>query len=133
MPTDVSPPFPQMRDLAGAREWRNKLNPAMVRRALERWLELMAELSNKTGRGRSPITAEKNFVRVLAHYWKKELGASLGNSRGYANREKEFEQKGLFADFVRKAGEIIPEKYRPKSWDHAIRAITASKKTRAKV
>ena len=133
MPTDVSPPFPQMRDLAGAREWRNKLNPAMVRRALERWLELMGELSNKTGRGRSPITAEKNFVRVLAHYWKKELGASLGNSRGYANREKEFEQKGLFADFVRTAAQIIPEKYRPKSWDHAIRAITASKKTRAKV
>jgi hypothetical protein len=121
IPSDVSPPFPQMRDLAGASEWRNKLNPAMVRRALERWLELMDELSDKTGRGRPPITAEKNFVRVLAHYWEKELGAKPINSRRLS------EQSGLFANFIREAAKIIPTAYRPKSWDQAIREVLKKK------
>ena len=128
MPPDGSPPFPQMRKLAGQREWQVKLNPTIVREALRRWLELMDQLSAMVGRGRSPITAEVKFVGALAHYWTEELGATLGNSRSWANRPKEFEQKGLFASFVRKAGEIIPKNYRPTSWDHAIRSIAEKTK-----
>jgi hypothetical protein len=128
MPPDGSPPFPQMRKLTGGGEWRKKLDPALVREALERWVELMGELSGMTGSGRSPIAAEKKFVADLAHYWKEELGATLGNSRSWANKPKEFEQKGLFPNFVRKAAEIIPPGYRPASWDHAIREITERKR-----
>jgi len=132
MPASGSPPFPQMRELVGEPEWR-VLKPSHVRRALTEWIELMDQLSTMAGRGRSPITAETNFVSALAHYWTRELGATLGNSRAWANRPKEFEQKGLFAIFVREAGQIIPKEYRPSSWDHAIRrAIEASEKTRSK-
>ena len=77
----------------------------------------MDELSDKTGRGRSPITAEKNFVRVLAHYWEEELGAKPVNSRHLS------EQSGLFANFIREAAKIIPKAYRPNSWDQAIREV----------
>lgn len=87
----------------------------------------MDELSGMTGTGRPLITAEKKFVADLAHYWKNELGATLENSRSWANQTKEFEQKGSFPRFVRKAAEIIPAKYRPKSFDHAIREITEQK------
>ena len=127
MPPDGSPPFPQMRKLAGSREWDKKLDPAMVREALQRWIQLMDELSGMTGTGRPLITAEKKFVADLPHYWKNELGATLENSRSWANQTKEFEQKGSFPRFVRKAAEIIPAKYRPKSFDHAIREITEQK------
>ena len=125
MPPNGSPPFPQMRELASAGEWEKKLNPATMREALEGWVKLMDELS--AGSGRSPNTAEKNFVGALAHYWEKELGAKPENSRSWANQPREFEQKGLFPDFVRKAAEIIPAEYRPASWDHAIREITKPK------
>jgi hypothetical protein len=121
MPSDARPPFPQMRDLAGASEWRNKLNPPIIRRALERWLELMDELNHKSGRGRSPNTAEKNFVRALAHHWEKELGGKPVNSRHLS------EQSGLFANFIREAAKIIPKGYRPKSWDQAIREVLKRK------
>ena len=83
-----------MRKLAGSREWDKKLDPAMVREALKRWIQLMDELSGMTGTGRPLITAEKKFVADLAHYWKNELGATLENSRSWANQTKEFEQKG---------------------------------------
>ena len=52
MPPDGSPPFPQMRKLADSREWLKKLDPAMVREALQRWIQLMDELSGMTGTGR---------------------------------------------------------------------------------
>ncbi len=127
MPPAASPPFPQMRKFAGGGEWKKKLDPTIVREALERWVELLGELSKMTGSGRSPIAAQKKFVADLAHYWKKELRSKPGNSRSGANQTKEFEQKGLFSKFVRTAAEIIPAEYRPISWDHAIREIIERK------
>ena len=51
MPRDGSPPFPQMRELASASEWRTKLSPAIVREMLGRWVELMNDLNSMTGSG----------------------------------------------------------------------------------
>ena len=107
MPRDGSPPFPQMRELASASEWRTKLNPAIVREMLGRWVELMNDLNSMTGSGRSPLTAETKFVGALAHYWKEELGAKIVNSRTISTTlpktrsSHAYEQGGLFADFVR--------------------------------
>ena len=133
MPRDGSPPFPQMRELASASEWRTKLNPAIVREMLGRWVELMNDLNSMTGSGRSPLTAETKFVGALAHYWKEELGAKIVNSRTISTTlpktrsSHAYEQGGLFADFVRESAKIIPKTYRPSYWDQAIRKVIENK------
>jgi len=115
--------------------WDATLSPAVLlngdirqealRKALRQWLALMQKLHGMTGRGRSPIAAEINFVATLAHYWRYELKAVLGNSRSenYDHAEPR-RQRGIFADFVRLSAEMIPPEYRPTSdWDHAIRCV----------
>jgi hypothetical protein len=118
-----------MRELAGDGEWRTKLSPVIVREVLRRWAELMDQLSSMTGSGRSPLTAETKFVGALAHYWKKELGAKIMNSRAISKSlpklrsSHAYEQGGLFAKFVRESARIIPKTYRPGYWDQAIRNV----------
>jgi hypothetical protein len=140
IPTDVEPPFPQMRELCCSQnrknDWDVRLSPARVRAALEQWVALMEQLHSQAGSGRTPLAAEANFVGELATYWTEELGAQLINSRAFSISPQEwrsshaFEQKGLFADFIREAAKVIPEIYRPGSWDQAIRRIieTVAKK-----
>jgi hypothetical protein len=102
--------------------WEDRLSPAAIRGVLRQWLLLMDQLHEMSGIGRTPVTAETNFVAELASYWNTELKVKPINSRGEAPGEnQEGVQTGLFSDFVRTAGEIIPEDYRPKSWDTPIR------------
>lgn len=103
-------------------EWDARLSPEVIRTALNTWLGLMNDLSQWAGRGKSPITAEIQFVVSLAAYWTDELTAYLSDSRGETAGDKTNRQKGNFADFVRAAAEVIPPTYRPGDrWDHAIR------------
>ena len=141
---DIQPPFAQMRTLYLSSEpaedglgkskdgdepeeiWTAQYSAEVMKSHLTRWLGLMDELFKMSGggtkaAGRSTIDAQINFVGWLADYWKRELGLPLSSSRGVAAEGNTHGQQGLFADFVRKAAEIIPEKQRPPSWDHAIR------------
>ena len=105
--------------------WAAQYSARAVRSALEQWKTLFLELKDLAGNRKPPITAEKNFVKALSSYWKGELGARLGSSRhdnGGPNG-----QQGLFAKFVRKAAEGIPEGFGIPSWDHAIREISEDK------
>jgi hypothetical protein len=101
-----------------------KVGQEALGEALAQWLALTRELHEMTGKGRSPIAAEINFVAALAHYWRHEVKAVMGNSRSknYCSDEP-WRQRGLFADFVRASAELIPPEYRPHSWDRAIRSV----------
>ena len=109
------------------RLWHLRHSPEAVASTLRLWLELMDDLHDRVGKSKMPVTAEVWFVARLAAYWEHELRASIQDSRGgprkrdtnaTANR-----QKGLFADFVRAAAELIPREHRKEviSWDHAIK------------
>jgi hypothetical protein len=141
---DIQPPFAQMRDLflssdpakngfdkspnADEREgiWRAQYSSEVMKSHLTQWLGLTDELFEMSGggkktAGRSTIDAQINFVSWLADYWNRELDLPLLSGRGVATDGDTHGQQGLFADFVRKAAEIIPANQRPPSWDHAIR------------
>ena len=141
---DIQPPFAQMRDLflssdpakngfdkspnADEREgiWRTQYSSEVMKSHLTQWLKLMDELHKRAGGGSSapgpsPIEAEVAFVGWLVSYWHGELGLPLSSGRGTPADRNKHDQQGLFADFVRKAAEIIPPEFRPYAWDHAIR------------
>jgi hypothetical protein len=112
-------------------EWSATYSPAVVKAALDRWLELLDGLYVHAGGGaapgRSPNEAENKFVDLLASYWQSELKLPLSSGRGVQPGSDDHDQQGPFANFVRKAAEIIPEQYRPYSWDRAIRSNTGKK------
>lgn len=139
--SENAPPFEQMRSLycfgdpesdglsvrSGKHEkiWRNQFSPNVVKAALKNWLKLMDQLHKRMGRGRSPSSAQADFVRQLAGYWKEDLKAPLGSSRSV-----DFGQTGLFAEFVFAAAAGIPKKGPGSSrlkWDHVIREISEEK------
>jgi hypothetical protein len=111
--------------------WRTKYSPEVLKDILTQWLQLLDDVHKSAGGGpsapgRSPIDAEINFVSWLAAYWQNELGLPLSSGRGTPADANNHDQQGLFADFVRKAAEIIPiemipKERRPASWEHAIR------------
>jgi hypothetical protein len=106
--------------------WRSKYSAEAMKDALSEWLRLMEELHKRAGGGLSapgpsPKDAEIAFVGWLVSYWHGELGLPLVSGRGKPADDNTHDQQGAFADFVRKAAEIIPEGLRPHSWDHAIR------------
>lgn len=114
--------------------WESTLSPTVilsesadeetVSRSWSCWFDLIKKIHERTGRGRSPIAAEVKFVGELAHYWRHELQAPLGNSRAQDYHSNEpAQQRGLFADFVRMSAEVIPPEYRPRSWERAIRNV----------
>jgi hypothetical protein len=139
--SEKAPPFEQMRSLycfgdpesdglsvrnvKHEKTWRNQFNPNVVKAALEIWLNLLGQLHKRMGRGRSPNSAQADFVRQLAGYWKEDLKAPLGSSRS-----ADYGQTGLFAEFVFAAARGIPEKGARSSrlkWDHVIREISEEK------
>jgi hypothetical protein len=104
--------------------WRAKYTPDVMRDILTQWLGLMDELYKQAGggkAGRSSSEAEINFVSWLAAYWHGELGLPLSSGRGAPPDRNLHDQQGSFAQFVRRAADLVPAKYRPYSWDHAIR------------
>jgi hypothetical protein len=101
--------------------WHAKYSPDALRDILSQWLGLMDELHKQSGGGRTPVAAEIRFVEWLAGYWLNDLGLSLSSGRGTPGDDNSHDQHGTFAEFVRKAAEIIPPSLRPHSWDHAIR------------
>ena len=117
--------------------WRAKYSPDVLGDILTHWLNLLDELHKSAGGGskapgRSPVDAEVVFVSWLAAYW-TDLGLPLSSGRGDPSGASLQDQQGLFAEFVRKAAEIIPvqkipKERRPASWEHAIRE-NLSKKT----
>jgi hypothetical protein len=115
-----------------ARIWREKYSPTILKLVLIEWRRLLVELSKRAGSGpapgRSPIEAEIMFVSMLAAYWSGELRLPVSSGRGAPAPSNDHDQQGLFANFVRICAEIIPEDFRPRSWDHAIR-ITCGEKT----
>jgi hypothetical protein len=150
LPEEEVPPFAQMRSLycygnaesdglddesADDREdvWDTRFGPAAVKTVLALWLNLIEQLQSQTGRGRSPVSAQFGFVRTLAAYWTDTLKAPLGSSRNEANSPKpggrvdQHGQRGLFAQFVYKVAEGIPEELGGKEWDTAIREISEKK------
>jgi hypothetical protein len=132
LPEDESAPFTQMRSLhcygdaesdglSSAQHrledvWQTQLSASAVKMVLERWLSLMEELHQQAGKGRSQVFVQFGFVRALAAFWTDELRSPLGSSHG---------RRGLFAQFVHKAAEGIPQEFaRGSRWDHAIREIS---------
>ena len=118
------------------KRWATTLSPSVllehkfgqpeipIEAALGEWLSLARQLLTITGTGRSPIVAEINFVAALAHYWRYELQAVLANSRSKNHcADEPWQQRGLFADFVRASAEMIPLEYRTSSWERAIRGV----------
>jgi hypothetical protein len=106
--------------------WRAKYSPDVLRDILTQWVALMGELHKRAGGGskspgRTPVDAEIRFIDWLAGYWQNDLGLPLSSGRGTSGDENSHDQQGTFAEFVRKAAEIIPPSLRPHSWDHAIR------------
>jgi hypothetical protein len=141
---DVQPPFAQMRALFLSSDpavnnfdkteaddgpekiWMAQYSSEVMKSHLTQWLRLMDELYKRAGGGSSapgpsPIEAEVAFVGWLVGYWQGELGLPLSSGRGTPPDDNKHDQQGSFADFVRKAAEIIPPEFRPHSWDHAIR------------
>jgi hypothetical protein len=138
------PPFEQMRALycygdpdsdglnADERKnetvWDRQLSPSALVASLGQWLELLGKLHKLAGKGRQPITAQRDFVRELADWWRREvltdMTASIGSSRGVPEqlRETARGERGFFATFVKTASEGIPG--RSLSWDQAIREIS---------
>jgi len=120
--------------------WRAKYSPEVLRTMLTQWLELMADLHQRAGGqssapGPTPIDAETNFVSWLAAYWVDDLELPLSSGRGEPKKKgaNTHGQQGPFADFVKKAAEIIPAKppgSRPHSLDRAIRKIIQAYKTK---
>lgn len=102
--------------------WDAKFSTERFRELLEQWQTLMDELHGLTGVGRTPILAERGFVSALASYWASELECEVANAGQYAY-SPEAKQARNFVSFVHTAAEIIPEEYRPSTWDHAIRAV----------
>ena len=144
---DVSP-FEQMRALYCYRDpdsdgldtderkresmWDRQLSPAALATSLRQWLELLGELYKTAGKGRQPITAQIDFVRELATWWRQEvkadITASLGSSRAdYTTPQPKKSQRGLFAQFIQTAAEGIPGN-EGLSWDRAIRQISEEKR-----
>jgi len=112
--------------------WDQRHSPEAVRATLELWLGLMDGLREYVGNVREPVAAEVNFVSRLAFYWRSELKARIQNTRGKDSRQhsgsRPFEQKGLFADFVRKAAELLPDGFKQVRWVHAITVVLSSKR-----
>jgi len=113
--------------------WTFKLSPSALAESLRQWLELLSELHETAGKGRPPITAQKDFVLELAEWWKREVladeKARLGSSRATHSAPKAplKGQRGRFATFVQTAARGIPGK-RYSNWDHAIREISEKKR-----
>ena len=109
-------------------------NPELLPNALTHWRLLIADLHAATGKGRTPIEAEFNFVDSLLSYWTVELGCSVYSSRSCSTSHTN-QQKGLFPNFVRIAVELIPAAYQPTAaWDYVIRkAIELEKKLTVRV
>jgi hypothetical protein len=116
-------------------QWDERLSVDVLRESLGRWLALVNELREYAGKARSPVAARLSFVRSLASYWTEELKAPLGSSRNETKSVKpggkanQHGQRGLFAQFVHKAAEGIPQEFRrgEENWDHAIREISEKK------
>jgi hypothetical protein len=113
--------------------WNFKFSPTAVRETLTQWLKLLGELNERAGKGRPPITAQKDFVRELADWWRREVladaSASLGSSRAdhVPPKRSVKSQRGLFATFVQTAATGIPgNQYL--NWDQAIREISEEKR-----
>ena len=143
--SDTLPPFNQMRSLFcygdpnsngledGSSEqikqrqeredlWDAKFSAARLGEFLEQWQLLMDELHRRTGEGRTPVMAERQFVSALAMYWTRELACKIAGA-GASSYSVEAKQARAFAKFVRAAAKIIPKEYQPHAWSHAIRAI----------
>jgi hypothetical protein len=105
--------------------WDTRFSAKRLVEHLAQWKSLMDELHRRAGKGRTPITAERVFVSALATYWTRELGCSVAGTYAYSVEAK---QGRDFVLFVEAAAEIIPDQYRPSTWDHAIRAIRSSRK-----
>jgi hypothetical protein len=144
--TDEHPPFAQMRALhcygdPGANgnedgtpeeieewhrredDWDERLSPMLMKKALIAWQGLLADVIGATGTGRTEIAAERGFVSRLAHYWTNELQAPLTAGRGETG--KAVRNSGFFPEFVRTAAEIIPQGFRPHTFETAIEQILA--------
>lgn len=112
--------------------WDRQLSPSALAASLRQWLELLGELYKRAGKGRQPITAQIDFVRELANWWRQEVKAdvtaSLGSSRAdYTTPQPQKSQRGLFAQFIQTAAEGIPGN-EGLSWDRAIRQISEEKR-----
>jgi hypothetical protein len=143
------PPFEQMRSLycfdnsesdgidlsREKREalWDRQLSPSTMKACLALWLRLLDDLHKRAGSRRPPISAQRDFVRELAGYWKSNVKHSLGSSRNEAKSRKpggdfdEHGQRGLFAHFIYAAAKGIPNLGTPTKdlkWDHVIREIS---------
>jgi hypothetical protein len=78
--------------------WTFKLSPSALAESLRQWLELLSELHETAGKGRPPITAQKDFVLELAEWWKREVLADLS---GYPFGSKSAAKRsaGTFCNF----------------------------------
>ena len=109
--------------------WAHQLSPAAVTGALKQWLQLLGELHKMAGKGRPPITAQRDFVQELAGWWRREVladnKARLGSSRADHRAAKPplRDQRGRFATFVQTAAQGIPDS-KFLNWDQAIREIS---------
>lgn len=111
--------------------WATSLSPSVLcdrntdvevlKAGLSQWIDLADQLHEMTGRRRSPLAAETNFVASLAFYWTDELRLSPGisHTEDYPTGETKA-AKGTFTDFVRLAAEVIPGEYRRGSLEQAI-------------
>jgi hypothetical protein len=124
--TETEDPFDAGKQLP-EHQWSIKYSPLVVKEILARWLDLMDTIYIDTGTGRPPDTAENRFVFLLADYWKNNLRLPLVSGRGVQPGSDRHDQQGPFANFVRKAAEIIPPEYRPETWDYAIRKNVGKK------
>jgi hypothetical protein len=137
LPADTEPPFPQMRGRfciqreatqhpADTEERWDAYSPTAVKHVLGCWITLMDEVNEDAGgkhSGADPITAEIDFVFGLASYWEDCLENKVARWGEEPYSEKPINQDaGPFPRFVREAAKIIPRKYRPKSWNWAIRS-----------
>jgi hypothetical protein len=111
--------------------WDNRFSPAAVLETLKLWLNLMETLHRRAGMGAAPASAKVDFVRQLAHFWKREISERLGSSRKEPLRGfkegSSHGQQGPFAEFVRAAAEGIPPGFPQTAWDDPIRRVTRLK------
>jgi hypothetical protein len=136
IPDDAQPPLSQMREKFCSKSaegtggedpeelWDKAYSASSVKRGLSCWISLLDELNDDAGgssTGPDPITAEIEFVRGLAHYWKHELRNNPSRWGEDPHGETPNQSAGPFPVFVREAAKIIPSDYSPKSWDWAIR------------